>query len=229
MREFNNSECTSDYIRNIKKQKKGISNNSKILEEYNKVIEDTKIAIENLTDYINSHELLNGLLLKIQQEDSSFLVRALGLTKRGNNSSYYRGYLALDAQNIIEFRAADHYETENTAKDKTNNKAQYLFQVVMMTKPPKKQADNAITRTGRIANINVITRIVTSESTIDELILLLKAIRDYLRTPSASYESQISVERSNKTNINCSKNMNKKNTIRLTESELKRIITESVV
>ena len=32
----------------------------------------------------------------------------------------------------------------------------------------------------------------------------------------------------NKTDINCSKNMNKKNTIRLTESELKRIITESV-
>lgn len=89
MREFNNSECTSDYIRNIKKQKKGIANNPKILEEYNKVIEDTKIAIENLTEYINNHELLNGLLLKIQQEDSSFLVGALGLTKRGNNSSYY--------------------------------------------------------------------------------------------------------------------------------------------
>lgn len=32
----------------------------------------------------------------------------------------------------------------------------------------------------------------------------------------------------NKTNINCSKNMNKKNTIRLTESDLNRIITESV-
>lgn len=32
----------------------------------------------------------------------------------------------------------------------------------------------------------------------------------------------------NKTNINCSKNMNKKNTIRLTESELKKVITESV-
>lgn len=32
----------------------------------------------------------------------------------------------------------------------------------------------------------------------------------------------------NKTNINCSKNMNKKNTIRLTESDLKRVISESV-
>jgi hypothetical protein len=33
---------------------------------------------------------------------------------------------------------------------------------------------------------------------------------------------------SNKTDINCSKNMNKKNTIRLTESDLKRVISESV-
>lgn len=33
----------------------------------------------------------------------------------------------------------------------------------------------------------------------------------------------------NKTDINCSKNMNKKNTIRLTESELKKVITESVM
>ena len=32
----------------------------------------------------------------------------------------------------------------------------------------------------------------------------------------------------NKTNINCSKNMNKKNTIRLTESDLKIVISESV-
>ena len=32
----------------------------------------------------------------------------------------------------------------------------------------------------------------------------------------------------NKTDINCSKNMNKKNTIRLTESDLKRVISESV-
>lgn len=232
MRKFNNSICTSDDIRKIKRQRKNFANNPKISSEYDKVVEDTKIAIENLTEYINNPELLNQLLLKIQEEDSTFLVGALGLTKRGNNDSYYRGYLALDARNVVEFRAADHYETESVAKDKTNNKAQYLFQLVMITNPPKQQSDNAITGTGRVANINVITRTITSESTIDELILLLKAIRDYLKTPSTSYDSQLAIgddSPNSKTEINCSKKLNSNNTIRLTESDLKNIIKGTVM
>lgn len=43
---------------------------------------------------------------------------------------------------------------------------------------------------------------------------------------SGSGKSQLTDN--NKTDINCSKNMNKKNTIRLTESDLKRVISESV-
>ena len=67
MRKFNKSICTSDDIRKIKRQRKNLANNSKILSEYDKVVEDTKIAIENLTEYINDPELLNQLLLKIQE------------------------------------------------------------------------------------------------------------------------------------------------------------------
>ena len=140
--------------------------------------------------------------------------------------------MALDARNVVEFRAADHYETESVAKDKTNNKAQYLFQLVMITNPPIQQSDNAITGTGRVANINVITRTITSESTIDELILLLKAIRDYLKTPSTSYDSQLAIgddSPNSKTEINCSKKLNSNNTIRLTESDLKNIIKGTVM
>lgn len=47
-------------------------------------------------------------------------------------------------------------------------------------------------------------------------------------SPDTNPSTNANIDKNNKTDKNESKNMNKKNTIRLTESDLKRIITESV-
>ena len=232
MKSFNNRECNAQYVSKIKKLYKQQSNNPNIIQQYNAILKDTNIAIENLNECINSSVMLNNMFNSIKQEDISFMKELLGVTGQGNNESLYRGYLALNGKNILELRVANHYETESVAKEKSNNISQYLFQVVLITNPPKAIATDAFTQSGKLANLQIITREITETSSEDDFIKLLKSIHDFLISPVGEYEESISKQEdttnkeNNKDNIDDSKM--RKNTFRLTESQLHRMIKESV-
>jgi hypothetical protein len=232
MKSFNNRECNAQYVSKIKKLYKQQSNNPNIIQQYNAILKDTNIAIENLNECINSSVMLNNMFNSIKQEDISFMKELLGVTGQGNNESLYRGYLALNGKNILELRVANHYETESVAKEKSNNISQYLFQVVLITNPPKAIATDAFTQSGKLANLQIITKEITETSSEDDFIKLLKSIHDFLISPVGEYEESISKQEdttnkeNNKDNIDDSKM--RKNTFRLTESQLHRMIKESV-
>ena len=232
MKSFNNRECNAQYVSKIKKLYKQQSNNPNIIQQYNAILKDTNIAIENLNECINSSVMLNNMFNSIKQEDISFMKELLGVTGQGNNESLYRGYLALNGKNILELRVANHYETESVAKEKANNISQYLFQVVLITNPPKAIATDAFTQSGKLANLQIITKEITETSSEDDFIKLLKSIHDFLISPVGEYEESISKQEdttnkeNNKDNIDDSKM--RKNTFRLTESQLHRMIKESV-
>ncbi len=231
---FNNKECTAQDVANIKKLYKQQSNNPKITKEYTDILEDTKTAIKNLNSCITSQEKLRTIMKLIQQENTSFMKNIIGVNEKGNNNSYYRGFLSLDEKNVLEIRIANHYETENSAKDKSNNVSQFLFQVVLKTTPPKNQTTDSITKNKKVANLNIITKTLKTNSTIEEVCSLLKCISDFLISPSDDYANneQTTIKDTNSINnkqINCNINMKtNKKTIRLTESDLKNIIKESV-
>lgn len=231
---FNYKECTAQDVANIKKLYKQQSNNPKITKKYTDILEDTKTAIKNLNSCITSQEKLRTIMKLIQQENTSFMKNIIGVNERGNNNSYYRGFLSLDEKNVLEIRIANHYETENSAKDKSNNVSQFLFQVVLKTTPPKNQTTDSITKNKKVANLNIITKTLKTNSTIEEVCSLLKCISDFLISPSDDYANneQTTIKDTNSINnkqINCNINMKtNKKTIRLTESDLKNIIKESV-
>lgn len=228
MKSFNNRECSAQYVLKIKKLYKQQLNNPNIIQQYNAILNDTNIAIENLNECINSSVMLNNMFNSIKQEDISFMKELLGVTGRGNNESLYRGYLALNGKNILELRVSNHYETESVAKEKSNNISQYLFQVVLITTPPKAIATDAVTQSGKLANLQIITKEITETSSEDDFIKLLKSIHDFLISPGSEYEESISKQEdaTNKENIDDSKMRN--NTFRLTERQLHRMIKESV-
>lgn len=231
---FNNKECTAQDVANIKKLYKQQSNNPKITKEYTDILEDTKTAIKNLNSCITSQEKLRTIMKLIQQENTSFMKNIIGVNEKGNNNSYYRGFLSLDEKNVLEIRIANHYETVNSAKDKSNNVSQFLFQVVLKTTPPKNQTTDSITKNKKVANLNIITKTLKTNSTIEEVCSLLKCISDFLMSPSDDYANneQTTIKDTNSINnkqINCNINMKtNKKTIRLTESDLHQIIKESV-
>lgn len=211
MKIFNNQECNAQYVLKIKKLYKQQSNNRNIMQRYNAILNDTKIAIENLDECINSSEMLNNMFNSIKQENISFMKELLGVTGQGNNESLYRGYLALNGKNILELRVSNHYETKSVAKEKSNNISQYLFQVVLITNPPKAIATDAFTQSGKLANLQIITKEITETSSEDDFIKLLKSIHDFLISPVGEYEESISKQEdttnkeNNKDNIDDSK------------------------
>ena len=91
---FNNKECTAQDVANIKKLYKQQSNNPKITKEYTDILEDTKTAIKNLNSCITSQEKLRTIMKLIQQENTSFMKNIIGVNEKGNNNSYYRGFLS---------------------------------------------------------------------------------------------------------------------------------------
>ena len=229
MKSFNNQECSAQYVLKIKKLYKQQSNNLNIIQQYNAILNDTNIAIENLNECINSSVMLNNMFNSIKQEDISLMKELLGVTGRCNNESLYRGYLALNGKNILELRVSNHYETESVAKEKSNNISQYLFQVVLITTTPKAIATDTVTQSVKLANLQIITKEITETSSEDDFIKLLKSIHDFLISPGSEYEESISKQEdaTNKENIDDSKKM-RNNTFRLTERQLHRMIKESV-
>lgn len=222
MKYFTYPQCNNEFVRATKKDYKLYPNNNLIKSKYISLIGDTYTAIENIEEVLNDLTELEKLKEIISKEDTSFANVILGTSNYGKNNSYYRAYLSIDGKNVIEIRIANHYETKRTALGKSNNLSQFIYQVVLITDPPKvKQSDSIVTTTS-VANLKILTKgIISKDSSIEELSSMLKSIHDYLISPNSEWENNSTQQ------INCNTNMNK-NKIRLTESQLHRIIKESV-
>lgn len=222
MKYFTYPQCNNEFVRATKKDYKLYPNNNLIKSKYISLIGDTYTAIENIEEVLNDLTELEKLKEIISKEDTSFANVILGTSNYGKNNSYYRAYLSIDGKNVIEIRIANHYETKRTALGKSNNLSQFIYQVVLITDPPKvKQSDSIVTTTS-VANLKILTKgIISKDSSIEELSSMLKSIHDYLISPNSEWENNSTQQ------INCNTNMNK-NKIRLTESTLHKIIKESV-
>ena len=231
MNEFYFKECSSQYVVNVKKAIKQFRNNTSVVDNYNNLLKDTETAISNIEQCINTEEELVQRYNKMKEGNVSFLDDVIGTNPRGNNDSHYRAYLALDEKNVVEIRVATHYATKKAVSDKSNNKSQFLLQVILATPEPTPQKGEPIDNTRNVGNLRVITQQrLSSQSSIEDLCNSLKEIRDFLMTPDYSYEQSLLSQNQNNQedkNINCNRNMNKK-LIRLTEADLHRIVRESV-
>ena len=225
MKPFTYSQCNNAFALTTKKEYKQHDNDKSIKAKYNSLIGDTYIAIENIEEVLNDLNELQRLKVSIENEDTSFANAILGTSNYGNNDSCYRSYLTIDGKNVIEIRIANHYETKKTALEKSNNQSQFIYQVVLITDPPKQQQGDSITTTTTTAHLKILTKgIISKDASEEELSRLLKSIHDYLISPNSEWEIS---KPNNPQTINCNTNMNMKQ-IRLTESDLKQIVKESV-
>ena len=113
MGEFNFTSCSAKDIIAIKKEHKAKANNEDANNKYLLLLEDTKTAIDNISECIDNVSLLNDKMSLVRQENVSFADDILGLSPVGGNKSRYRAFLASDRTNIIEIRIGNHYETEH--------------------------------------------------------------------------------------------------------------------
>lgn len=228
MNQFNLPSCSSEDVMMVKKDIKTKSNNKSVQAAYQSLFGDTQIAVSNIQECLNNPNDIEQRLSLIHNGDVSFADDIIGLTPRGNGASRYRAFLALNERDILEIRIGNHYETEKVALAKSNNKAQFLCQVVLITTPPQPESDDAITSTTSVGNLHVLTKkLISSNSSIDDLRNVLISIKDYLISPTKSYED--SINDNNNNDIKTENYMrNNKRTIRLTESDLHRVIEESV-
>ena len=225
MKTFTYSQCNNEFVLSIKKEYKQHDNDSSIKAKYNSLIGDTYIAIENIEEVLSDTDVLQELKVSIENEDTSFANTILGTSNYGNNDSCYRSYLTIDGKNVIEIRIANHYETKKTALEKSNNLSQFIYQVVLITDPPQPQQNDSITTTTTTAHLKILTKgVISKDASEEELSRLLKSIHDYLISPNSEWEIS---KTNNSQPINCKINMNKR-LIRLTESDLHRIVKESV-
>ena len=224
MRAFNFNSCSVKDVIAIKKEHKAKANNENANNKYLSLLEDTKTAIDNISECIDNESSLNDKMALARQGNVSFADDILGMSPIGNNKSRYRAFLASDNTNIIEIRIGNHYETEKAALDKSNNKSQFLLQVVLITEPPQPEANNAIKNTTKIGNLHVLTKkLVSSDFSAEDLKNALMGIRDCLISPTRSFEQEINNQKTNE-NIK----MNKKQTIRLNESQFNNLVSKIV-
>ena len=225
MNGFNYAECNTNAVITIKKKFKQQTNNADARTSFLLLLADTSAATNNIAECLNSPSEIEKRLSLVKSGDVSFADDLLGLSPKGDNNSRYRAYLALDEGSIIEIRIGNHYETKKVILGKSNNKSQFLFQVVLVPSSPKQVAKDAVTTNTSVGNLKVLTsKIISVKSTIEDLKNMLMSIHDYLESPTKSYEEAIQTPiNDSKTN----KNM-KKNVIKLNENTLRQIVAESV-
>ena len=224
MKSFKYPQCNNAFVLTTKKEYKLHPDDNSAKSKYVSLVGDTYIAIENIEEALTDLDELQKLKVSIENEDTSFANTILGTSNYGNNNSCYRSYLTIDGKNVIEIRIANHYETKKTAIEKSNNLSQFIYQVVLITDPPQPQQNDSITTTTSAANLKILTKgIISKDTSKEELSSLLKSIHDYLISPNSEWEEI----KTNNNQLNCNLNMNKKQ-IRLTESDLKEIVKESV-
>lgn len=225
MNGFNYAECNANAVITIKKKFKQQANNADARTSFLLLLADTSTATNNIAECLNSPSEIEKRLSLVKSGDVSFADDLLGLSPKGDNNSRYRAYLALDEGSIIEIRIGNHYETKKVILGKSNNKSQFLFQVVLVPSTPKSVAKDAVTTNTSVGNLKVLTsKIISAESTIEDLKNMLMSIHDYLESPTKSYEEATQTPTNES---KTSKNM-KKNTVKLNESQLRQIVAESV-
>ncbi|MCF0199416.1 MAG: hypothetical protein HUK02_08850, partial [Bacteroidaceae bacterium] len=102
MRTFNHETIIVDEIIAAKKTFKQHQNDGKAIRDIQTIIEDTKIAIDNIQEVLSNSKLIQQVWLRIRNADTSIGDEILGTKEHGNNGSRYRPYLTLDGKNIIE-------------------------------------------------------------------------------------------------------------------------------
>lgn len=228
MENFAYEEMTSQDVYMVKKTFHEQSNNKQAIDAFNIIMKETQIAITNIENVVKSEDELRQLLIKLRNGDVSFAKEVLGLSPKGKNDSCYRAYLAIDKQNIIEVRFANHYETLRAARDKSNNKSQFLFQVVVLTPQTKIQKDSITEPTAVVGNLKVLTNkpLSFSMSNDEELKATLMSIHDYLISPSETFENtKPTITQNNESKATKFMKQNKKT---INEAQLRKIIAESV-
>jgi len=192
MNEFNISSCSSKDVIKVKKNFKAKSHDKSVQTAYQSLLDDTQIAVNNLQECLTNPNEMEHRLSLIHNNDVSFADDIIGLTPRGNSTGRYRAFLSLNKKDILEIRIGNHHEPAKIALDKSNNKAQFLCQVVLITNPPQPESDDAIKSTTQIGNLRVLTKeLISSNSSIDDLRNVLIGIKDYLISPTKSYEDSI--------------------------------------
>lgn len=185
MNGFNYAECNANAVITIKKKFKQQANNADARTSFLLLLADTSAATNNIAECLNSPSEIEKRLSLVKSGDASFADDLLGLSPKGDNNSRHRAYLALDEGGIIEI----HYETKKAILGKSNNKSQFLFQVVLVPSTPKPVAKDAVTTNTSVGNLKVLTsKIISAESTIEDLKNMLMSIHDYLECPTKSYE-----------------------------------------
>ena len=229
MKSFNNKSFTAEEAVEIKNLSKRFPNKEEIQKSFKTAINDTYIAIDNLEEAINSPKILSSIIGLIQNEDTSFAIELLGTTEQGNNNSHYRAFFTIDGKAILEIRIANHYETETAALNQSNNVSQYLFQVVLITNPPKEMQDNSISANTTVGNLKVLTRkIISNEASIEEVKLLLASIHDYLICPDGELLNESNIHKT-LSKENTSESKSNKHIIKtINETQLKQIVAESI-
>lgn len=189
MEKFTYETMSPQIVFNAKRTFQEQSNNKAAIDNYNTIIKETQIAISNIENVINSKDELRQLLIRFRKREISFAKDILGLSQKGENNSFYRAYLAMDKKNIIEVRFSNHYETSKTARDKSNNMSQFLFQVVLITPKSKTQKDSITSPIAMEGNLKILTNASLNFNSSDEKELkdVLMSIHDYLISPSSSY------------------------------------------
>ena len=147
-------------------------------------LKDTKTALSNIEECINDPVNLNQRLENLKLGNTSFISDVVGATQKGNGESYYRTFIALDEKTVIEIRISEHLATKTSTLKKSNNLSQYLFQVVLLTPNTTLTGNQHINDTGQVGNLKVVTeKYFTPNSTINDMIGILKNIHDYLMNP----------------------------------------------
>ncbi len=242
MKSFINNEQIHKDIISVKNRKK--ANKSDAKKEFENILSDTRTAIDNINECINNVKLLQDIYKNFRKADISFLDKILGLKKRGSNGSHYRDYLSLNEKDIIEIRISDHYETKKSALLKSNNRVQYLYQIVLIQKNPKEESDDAIKTNQKVGNVRILTQgIIGTDYNIKVLETMLRTIADYLSYPDYLWTDKTSENKEinnkitenetradnivEKNKIIFLKNMNRKQ-IRLNESQFNSLVRKIV-
>lgn len=192
MREFNYTRCDANTVIRIKREFKQQANNADAKSSFLLLLADTSAATDNIVECLNNPSEIEKRLALVKNGDVSFADDLLGISPKGNNDSRYRAYLALDENNIIEIRIGNHYETKRIILGKSNNKSQFLFQVVLVPSAPKPVAKDAVTTNTSVGNLKVLTsKIISTESSSEDLENMLMSIHDYRIINNSTNANQI--------------------------------------
>lgn len=224
---FNPSPTVEEITDYIYDNNRGLPNNYLLCKH------DTKTGIANLKG------LEKILSYKCGWDFFDDLIDELELTtnsiKNPHDSSHYRTFIQYYTDNIITVRVSAHYSTTKSLKKAFKNQGKpYLQFHIILGRATGNINRNSVYQSGIFQQVTIAVYeldfddVDYNNKRIDIIKQLIKILEGVKPSPSPTTKTK-----NNKTNTTINenkiyKNMNKKNTIKLTESELKQVITESV-